>query len=215
VISSTSTLLRLNTDWFIIFIECHYYVPPSLLTLLDGRQVQNPSTNHHYQTTQRFLAFPPLWLTCTSHHETRMLWYTYVKWWILYTTRHVTQVRPIPYRHTDSPWLLLINTTTLGSYAHKLNKNSPYYSHAPKYTLPTLPYSSNIHQQVLVRYNAQHRLLPMFQYLSGSPTQHLSLMAKHLLFRNRKHMLTPYAQTNINQSVSVRTRVSNPDDYTL
>ena len=37
VISSTSTLLRLNTDWCIMFIRCYYYVLLSLLTLLDGQ----------------------------------------------------------------------------------------------------------------------------------------------------------------------------------
>ena len=38
-------------------------------------------------------------------------------------------------------------------------------------------------------YNAQHHFLPVLQYLSGSPTQHLSLTSKHLLFKNLKHML--------------------------
>merc|ERR1712228_503256 len=162
--SSTSTLLRLNTDWFIIFIECHYYVPPSLLTLLDGRQVQNPSTDHHYQTTQRFLAFPPLWLTSTNHN---------------------------------------------------VNKNSPYYSHALKYN-HNPPILTPVIQppQLLERYNAQYRFLPMFQYLSGSPTQHLSLMFKHLLFRNLKHMLIPQEHPIKPQSIAARTRVSNPPEYT-
>merc|ERR1712203_1035908 len=53
------------------------------------------------------------------------------------------------------------------------------------------------------RYNAQYRFLPMFQYLSGSPTQ-------HLIFRPLKHMLNLLSPPIKHQSISVRTRVSNP-----
>merc|ERR1719382_532284 len=73
MLASRYTLLRLNTDWLPVFIDCLYYYPPFLLTLLDGRQVQNPSTHHHYQTTQGFLAFPSLWITYTHQYVNKML----------------------------------------------------------------------------------------------------------------------------------------------
>ena len=159
--------------------------------------------------------FPPLWLTCMGCYETRMLWYTYVEWWILYTIKRVIQVWLILYRHMDLLWLLLINTITLDSYMCELNRDSPYYNHAPEYVLLVLPYSNNMYQWILTKYNVQHHLLPILQYLSGSPTWHLNLMAKHLLFKGCGHMLILYVWTSVNQSVSMWTRVSDPDDYTL
>ena len=121
--------------------------------------------------------------------------------------------------HTISAYRLAITPnnllTKLGSFSNKLNKNSPYYSHALKYN-HNPPILTPVIQppQLLERYNAQYRFLPMFQYLSGSPTQHLSLMFKHLLFRNLKHMLNPQEHPIKPQSIAARTRVSNPPEYT-
>ena len=120
--------------------------------------------------------------------------------------------------HTISAyWLALTPNyyrTWALSHSHNLNKNSPYYSHALK-SNHNPPILTPVIQptRLLLRYNVQYRFLPMFHYLSGSPTKHLSLMAKHFLFRPLKHMLNPLKPKTVNQqSMSVLTRVSNPPD---
>ena len=213
--SKQYTLLRLNTDWLLVFIE-------SILVT---------TISPHF--AWRAIGTKPIyWLLLLNYpkipHVSSFMAYSYkllrkqnAMWSILYVLlsyNYLLLPCNTKVTHTISAYRLVITPNgfpiELSSFSNKLNKSSPYYSHALKYDYNSLTLTPVIQPPwLLKRYNVQHHFLPILQYLSGSPTQHLSLTFKHLLFRNLKHMLNLQEYPIKLQSIATWTRVSNPPEY--